>query len=383
MSFIRSLFKRSNVKTFAKEIRQEPSNDKKREDTLKIALHVYQLIDEKVHDNYTIKIQIPSHNKECDLNTDATAKNKIVNSIIQGEIDINNTEEICNTYMVARESLIMENGGLPRWIKKNKTEELITNDQLEMIEQENPKTSDPKVLYVNSSLISSSGDIFEFEVKLGDVRTAMVLLNSETNDLLIHLAQFKTNFMSFPGFEKPTPVKLNDIVEVKRRLGDMSVFTTGLYKVESLDGDVAPLTFLQSLDLETSEVSDNPLNISPEFAHDFFNTLLVLSEGHGLPLEKIAADYELIYQIAWPEFSRNIYDTESIQGYKLAKEYRTSPYQMVVDIADLAYLELGYNKSFRDLNDGELKLLYELAGYKLARVIYDKAPDDHPIKQAD
>lgn len=262
-------------------------------------------------------------------------------------------------------------------------EDLLGQNKLELKEQSEPKINDQCVLYVNNTFPGLDGFTFEFEVEPGNVRTAMVSSDRETSDLFIRLAQFRVNIISVPGFEEPIPTKPSDIVEVKRQLGDTSVFAPGFYKVGDLDGDVARLTFFQASGPELPKVEDNPLNIPPEFAHDFFKTLRVLSEGKGLPLEQISADYYLIYQIIWPEFSRKIYSTETIHGYKLAKEYRTSPYQMVMDIADLAYLELGYNKSFRDLNEDELKLLYVLAGYKLARVIYDKAPDDHPIKQAD
>jgi len=263
--------------------------------------------------------------------------------------------------------------------KKN----IIEENEPARVAQQETTTNDCKVLYVNDSITGLNGPTFEFEVDFGCVKTAMVSLEPETNDLFIILTKFNVNHVTFPGFEKPRATKQGDIVEVKPQQGDVSIFRHGQYRVGALDGDAAPLIFLQALGVSLAAASDNPLNIHPEEAHDVFYTLRLLSEGHGLQLERIAPEYTMLYDIVWPDFSRNIYNTETFHGYKLAEEYRISPSEMVIYVADLAYNELGYEKPFRDLNNDELKVLNVLAGYKLVRVIYDKAPDDHQIKKTD
>lgn len=257
------------------------------------------------------------------------------------------------------------------------------------IEQDQPvpKTNDHRVLFINESSVEINGPVFEFQVELGDVRTSKVSVDRETGDLFIQLTRVRDLIKRWEEsdgtliLKEPEITKPDDIVEVKPQLGDISIFTHGLYRVGALDGNVAPLILLQTLGPDLTAASDNPLNIQPEEAHDVFSTLRILSDGNGLQLEQIAPEYTMLYDILWPGFSRNLYP-ESYHGYKLAKEFRARSYEMVINIADSAYLELDYNKSFSDLNDGELKQLYVLAGYKLIRIIYDKTPDDHPVKQA-
>ena len=46
------------------------------------------------------------------------AKNEIVRMIVIGEIDRDDIEKICNSYMNIRESMIMSEGDMARWVEK-------------------------------------------------------------------------------------------------------------------------------------------------------------------------------------------------------------------------------------------------------------------------
>jgi len=83
---------------------------------IRTTFYVYKLIDRKVNNNYLIKIR--SLNPNVHKYSDANAKNKIVKMILEGEIDRNNIEEICNTYMSIRELMIRSTGDEARWVKK-------------------------------------------------------------------------------------------------------------------------------------------------------------------------------------------------------------------------------------------------------------------------
>jgi hypothetical protein len=74
------------------------------------------LVVREVNDNYTIKIH--SLNPNAHKYSDANAKNEIVKMIVAGEIDRDDVEKICNTYMGIRESMIMSTGDGARWVKK-------------------------------------------------------------------------------------------------------------------------------------------------------------------------------------------------------------------------------------------------------------------------
>lgn len=78
--------------------------------------YVYKLVDREVNNNYTIKIR--SLNPDTHKYSDANAKNEIVKMIVAGEIDRNDIEKICNTYMGIRESMIMSTGDGARWVEK-------------------------------------------------------------------------------------------------------------------------------------------------------------------------------------------------------------------------------------------------------------------------
>ena len=80
-------------------------------------LYVYKLIDREVNDKYTMKIRA-GIGMDCDQNSDAKAKNELVRMIVKGEIDKNDIDKICNTYMGVRESIVMGNGGMARWVEK-------------------------------------------------------------------------------------------------------------------------------------------------------------------------------------------------------------------------------------------------------------------------
>lgn len=80
-------------------------------------LYVYKLIDREVNNKYTMKIQ-SGIGMDCDQNSDAKAKNELVRMIVKGEMGKNDIEQICNNYMGIRESIVMGNGGMTRWVEK-------------------------------------------------------------------------------------------------------------------------------------------------------------------------------------------------------------------------------------------------------------------------
>lgn len=83
---------------------------------IRIHFYVYRLVVREVNDNYTIKIR--SLNPNAHKYSDANAKNEIVKMILAGEIDRDDVEKICNTYMSIRESMIINTGDGARWVKK-------------------------------------------------------------------------------------------------------------------------------------------------------------------------------------------------------------------------------------------------------------------------
>lgn len=85
---------------------------------LRTALHVYKIIDSGVNSRYTIKISTGLASMPRDNNSDAKAKNEVVRMVLAGEIDPNDARRICDTYMTARETILMRDGQHTRWAEK-------------------------------------------------------------------------------------------------------------------------------------------------------------------------------------------------------------------------------------------------------------------------
>lgn len=82
---------------------------------MRTVFHVYKLIDAEVNSRYTIKISTPL-GMDCDNHSDAEAKDEIVKMILSKELDKNDIQYICNTYMNLRESIVIRNGAaMARW----------------------------------------------------------------------------------------------------------------------------------------------------------------------------------------------------------------------------------------------------------------------------
>lgn len=84
---------------------------------IRTALHVYKVVDSGVNSLYTIKIS-SGIGMPQDTTSDARAKNEIVRMILSGEIDKGDSSEICKAYMQARESILMGEGRMVRWVRK-------------------------------------------------------------------------------------------------------------------------------------------------------------------------------------------------------------------------------------------------------------------------
>jgi hypothetical protein len=84
---------------------------------IRTAFYVYRIIDTGVNGRYTIKIRCNT-GMPRDNNSDAKAKNEIVRMILAGEVDKNDISNICGTYMTVRESILMNDGQLTRWVEK-------------------------------------------------------------------------------------------------------------------------------------------------------------------------------------------------------------------------------------------------------------------------
>lgn len=78
--------------------------------------YVYKLIDREVNGKYTIKIM--TLNPNAHQYSDANAKKVIVDMIVAGELDRDDVEKICKTYMGVRESMIKSVGDGARWVEK-------------------------------------------------------------------------------------------------------------------------------------------------------------------------------------------------------------------------------------------------------------------------
>jgi hypothetical protein len=79
--------------------------------------YVHQLIDREVHTQYTIKI-MAGIGQDCDRNRDAQAKSLVAGMILNGDIAKDDVKQICASYMGCRETIVMSNGGMARWVRK-------------------------------------------------------------------------------------------------------------------------------------------------------------------------------------------------------------------------------------------------------------------------
>ncbi|MEW6520779.1 MAG: hypothetical protein AB1461_15340 [Thermodesulfobacteriota bacterium] len=90
--------------------------------------HVGNIVAEVVNSKYTLKIR-QGIGMDCDGNSHQEALAEVTRMIVNGDIDKNDAIRICEQYMVIRENIIMNRGGMSRWVNKNGTEHIVNKPE--------------------------------------------------------------------------------------------------------------------------------------------------------------------------------------------------------------------------------------------------------------
>jgi len=75
------------------------------------------MIFNEVHSKFTLKIK-SGIGMDCDGNSENEAYMEITEMVLRGDLDKNDLEGICEAYMQARDTIIINHGGTPRWVLK-------------------------------------------------------------------------------------------------------------------------------------------------------------------------------------------------------------------------------------------------------------------------
>lgn len=87
----------------------------------KLFYEVGTMIFHEVHGNFTLKIT-QGIAGDSDGNSEQEAYMEVTNMVLRGDLNKNDLKSMCESYMQIRESIIINRGGMTRWVPlSNKT----------------------------------------------------------------------------------------------------------------------------------------------------------------------------------------------------------------------------------------------------------------------